>query len=219
MRWFCSWDRSATNGSLMAVTQPRPPLSVCLSGPQLGGKADSPLQNRSRATGWRCLWSGPPSVSQTWSGLRLSKRIRKRTGGERRPAGIRSASCLLASKNSTRPVRTPSQPLGIRSDQNLICADGELCASCQMESGEDRRRRRTDEKRWQRPAWSSDLTTLGWDLFASNSEMELYNVALISGAVSCCQILTCPPTPPCSQVFAPAQTCLRSSPTLKSRRR
>lgn len=34
-----------------------------------------PPRNKNRVAGWHCLWSGSPSLSQTWSGLQWSQQI------------------------------------------------------------------------------------------------------------------------------------------------
>lgn len=74
-----------------------------------------PLQNRNRAAGWRCLLSGSPSLSQTWSGLPISKQIRDANEGRmaelsRRPAGIRSAPCRGVWRDAQGDSRSVSSP-------------------------------------------------------------------------------------------------------------
>lgn len=74
-----------------------------------------PLQNKNRAAGWRCLWSGSPSLSQTWSGLQMSKQIQDVTREERqsysrRPAGIRSAPCRCVKQDAQDNSRSLSNP-------------------------------------------------------------------------------------------------------------
>lgn len=103
-----------------------------------------PLQNRSMAAGWHCLWSGSPSPAQTWSGLEISKQIQDVTGEERLSSpGSGALHAAVWSRMLGVRLRPPTHTH--RPGRPFSCAAGErekpgarLCASppmsCQVET-------------------------------------------------------------------------------------
>lgn len=94
--WFITVWPVVANGCLQILVHIQHVHCAVTSGCGAPRAINPPLRNRNRAAGWRCLWSGSPSLSQTWSGLQKTKQIRDVTREEwqsysRRPAGIRRA--------------------------------------------------------------------------------------------------------------------------------
>lgn len=101
--------------------------------------ANPPPRNRNRAAGWRCLWSGSPSPSQTCSGLQISKEIQDVT------EGIRSAPCRWVrrgARDDGRSMRSPAALPVLRPARTRNSASDKpgtrFCACltrCQVQSG------------------------------------------------------------------------------------